>query len=150
MEWLFKEYDDLKLNELYDLLKLRATVFVVEQSCVYLDLDGKDSKASHLMGYKNNKLIAYSRIFAPGVIDKNYARIGRIVTYKKYRGKGIGYNLVQKSIGFCKKRFGKNVIKISAQVYLKKFYNQCGFVEKGRTYMEDGIPHFAMYFNLRQ
>ena len=150
MEWLFKEYDDLKLNELYDLLKLRATVFVVEQSCAYLDLDGKDSEATHLLGYKNNKLIAYSRIFAPGVIEKNYVRIGRIVTYKKYRGKGIGYNLVQKSIGFCKKRFGKNVIKISAQVYLKKFYNQCGFVEKGRTYMEDGIPHFAMYFNLRQ
>lgn len=147
MEWSFKEYEELKLSELYDLLKLRASVFVVEQSCAYLDLDGKDPLATHLMGYQKNKLIAYSRIFAPGAFEKKYARIGRIVTQKKSRRKGIGYNLVQKSVGFCKERFGDKIIKISAQVYLKNFYNQCGFVEKGKTYMEDGIPHCAMYFN---
>lgn len=147
MEWSFKEYNELKLSELYELLRLRSSVFVVEQSCAYLDLDGKDDLATHLVGYQKKKIIVYSRIFALGVIEKNYARIGRIVTRKKNRGKGIGYNLVQKSIQFCKEKFGNKIIKISAQVYLKNFYNQCGFVEKGKIYMEDGIPHCAMYFN---
>ena len=150
MEWRFKEYDQLNLAELYDFLNLRATVFIVEQSCIYLDLDGRDAEATHLMGYKKNKLIAYSRIFAPGIFEKKYVRIGRIVTDKKNRGKGIGHSLVRKSIGFCKERFGNNIIKISAQVYLKNFYKQCGFVERGKTYMEDGIPHCAMYFNHSQ
>jgi ElaA protein len=150
MEWSFKEYNELKLSELYELLRLRSSVFVVEQSCAYLDLDGKDDLATHLVGYQKKKIIAYSRIFAPGVIEKNYARIGRIVTRKKNRGKGIGYSLVQKSIQFCKEKFGNKIIKISAQVYLKNFYNQCGFVEKGKIYMEDGIPHCAMYFNHNQ
>lgn len=147
MEWSFKEYNELKLSELYELLRLRSSVFVVEQSCAYLDLDGKDDLATHLVGYQKKKIIVYSRIFALGVIEKNYARIRRIVTRKKNRGKGIGYNLVQKSIQFCKEKFGNKIIKISAQVYLKNFYNQCGFVEKGKIYMEDGIPHCAMYFN---
>lgn len=150
MEWTFKKYNELNLSELYDLLKLRASVFIVEQSCAYLDLDGKDPEATHLMGYQKNKLISYSRIFAPGEFEKKYARIGRIVTHKENRGKGIGYNLVQKSIEFCKERFGNKIIKISAQLYLKNFYNQCGFVEKGKTYTEDGIPHCAMYFNHSQ
>ena len=147
MEWLFREYEELTLSELYELLKLRASVFVVEQDCPYQDLDGKDSRATHLLGYQKNKLIAYSRIFRPGAFEKKYARIGRIVTHKQNRGKGIGYTLVKKSIAFCKDHFGEQTIKISAQVYLIKFYTQCGFVEKGKTYLEDGIPHCAMYFN---
>lgn len=147
MEWIFKEYNELRLNELYELLKLRAKVFVVEQDCAYQDLDGKDAQATHLLGYKKNKLIAYSRIFRPGSFEKKFARIGRIVTQKQNRGKGIGYTVVQKSISFCKEHFGNQTIKISAQVYLKNFYNQCGFVEKGKIYLEDGIPHCAMFFN---
>mgnify|MGYP001157411578 FL=1 len=146
MEWSFRKYEELTLSELYELLKLRTSVFVVEQNCPYQDLDGKDSQATHLLGYKK-KLIAYSRIFPPGTIDKEHASIGRIITTKQERGKGIGFNLVKKSIGFCKEHFGDQIIKISAQVYLKKFYNQCGFVEKGKIYLEDGIPHCAMYLN---
>mgnify|MGYP001316993647 CR=1 FL=1 len=146
MEWSFRKYEELTLSELYELLKLRTSVFVVEQNCPYQDLDGKDSQATHLLGYKK-KLIAYSRIFPPGTIDKEHASIGRIITTKQERGKGIGFNLVKKSISFCKEHFGDQIIKISAQVYLKKFYNQCGFVEKGKIYLEDGIPHCAMYLN---
>lgn len=146
MEWLFKEYEELTVSELYELLKLRASVFVIEQDCLYQDLDGKDSQATHLLGYKK-KLIAYSRIFPPGTIDKEHARIGRIIITKQYRGKGIGFKLVKKSVSFCKEHFGNQIIKISAQVYLKKFYNQCGFVEKGKIYLEDGIPHCFMYLN---
>ena len=147
MQWSFRAYDELKLNELYDLLELRAKVFVVEQDCTYQDLDRNDSDAIHLLGYKKNKLIAYSRILRAGTIEKKYAMIGRIVTHKQSRGKGIGYSLVQKSIAFCREHFVGQTIKISAQVYLIKFYTQCGFVEKGKTYLEDGIPHCAMYFN---
>ena len=146
MEWLFREYEKLTLSELYELLKLRASVFVVEQDCPYQDLDGKDLQATHLRGYKK-KLIAYSRIFPPGTVDKEHASIGRIITIKQERGKGIGFKLVKKSVTFCREHFGDQIIKISAQVYLKKFYNQCGFVEKGKIYLEDGIPHCSMYLN---
>ena len=146
MEWLFREYEKLTLSELYELLKLRASVFVVEQDCPYQDLDGKDLQATHLLGYKK-KLIAYSRIFPPGTVDKEHASIARIITIKQERGKGIGFKLVKKSVTFCREHFGDQIIKISAQVYLKKFYNQCGFVEKGKIYLEDGIPHCSMYLN---
>ena len=146
MEWLFREYEKLTLSELYELLKLRASVFVVEQDCPYQDLDGKGLQATHLLGYKK-KLIAYSRIFPPGTVDKEHASIGRIITIKQERGKGIGFKLVKKSVTFCREHFGDQIIKISAQVYLKKFYNQCGFVEKGKIYLEDGIPHCSMYLN---
>ena len=147
MEWLFKKYDELRLNELYELLKLRASVFVVEQDCPYLDLDGEDLHATHILGYQKNNLVAYSRILRPGAFEKKHARIGRIVIQKQNRRKGIGFELVQKSIAFCNERFCNQAIKISAQVYLKNFYNQCGFIEKREIYLEDGIPHFAMYLN---
>ena len=147
MEWFFKKHYELRINELYELLKLRASVFVVEQDCPYLDLDGKDSLATHILGYGENKLIAYSRIFRPGALEKKEVRIGRIVVKKQSRGKGLGKELVQKSIAFCQEHFGNQTTKISAQVYLKKFYNQCGFIEKGEIYLEDGIPHCAMYLS---
>lgn len=114
MEWFFKKYDELRINELYELLKLRASVFVVEQDCPYLDLDGKDSLATHMLGYEENKLIAYSRIFRPGALEKKEVRIGRIVVKKQSRGKGLGKELVQKSIAFCQEHFGNQTTKISA------------------------------------
>ena len=83
----FREYEELTLSELYELLKLRASVFVVEQDCPYQDLDGKDSRATHLLGYQKNKLIAYSRIFRPGAFEKKHARIGRVVTQKQEEGR---------------------------------------------------------------
>ena len=145
MEWTFKKFDKLRLAELYDLLKLRASVFVVEQNCSYQDLDEIDHHATHLLGYEKNNLVAYSRIFPLGIIDKKHAIIGRIVTQNKSRGKGLGHELVEKSIDFCREQNIHQTIKISAQVYLKGFYNRLGFVEKGKIYLEDGIPHCAMY-----
>lgn len=150
MEWSFKKFDRLELSELYDILTLRSSVFVVEQECPYQDLDKKDHQATHLLGYTKNDLIAYARIFPPGVIDKKYARIGRVVTQKENRGKGIGFSLVEKSIRYCRDNFVCKTIKISAQVYLKSFYTRMGFVEKGKIYLEDGIPHRAMYLNLKE
>lgn len=147
MRWIFKKFNKLNLEELYDLLKLRASVFVVEQECVYQDLDDKDNQAIHLLGYEKKKLVAYSRIFPPGKKKEKNARITRIVNQKQNRGQGIGFVLVQKSIQFCKEHYGHQTIKISAQVYLKNFYNDIGFVEKGNIYLEDGIPHCAMYFD---
>ena len=147
MKWFFKRYNELRLTELYELLKLRASVFVVEQDCSYLDLDGNDPRAIHILGYKKDNLVAYSRIFRPGELEKKYASIGRIVIQKQSRGNGIGIDLVKKSIVFCKKQFGDQIIKISAQVYLIKFYKKCGFIEKGEVYLEDTIPHISMYLN---
>ena len=89
MEWSLKKHEELKLSELYELLKLRASVFVVEQDCPYLDLDGKDSLATHILGYQRNKLVAYSRVFRPGSFEKKHARIGRIVVQKKSRRKNM-------------------------------------------------------------
>lgn len=149
MEWTFKKFDRLELSELYDILTLRSSVFVVEQECPYQDLDKRDYDAMHLLGYIKNDLIAYSRIFPPGVIDKKFARIGRVVTQKENRGKGIGFSLVEKSIKYCRDNFVCKAIKISAQVYLKSFYTRLGFVERGNIYLEDGIPHCAMYFDLK-
>jgi ElaA protein len=145
MEWSFKKFHKLRLVELYDLLKLRASVFVVEQNCPYQDLDEKDHHATHLLGYQKNNLVAYSRIFPPGIINKKYASISRIVTQNKIRGKGLGHELVKKSIDFCREQNTHQTIKISAQVYLKGFYNRLGFFERGKIYLEDGIPHCAMY-----
>ena len=147
MKWFFKRYNELRLTELYELLKLRASVFVVEQDCSYLDLDGNDPRATHILGYKKDNLVAYSRIFRPGELEKKYASIGRIVIQKQSRGRGIGIDLVKKSIIFCKKQFGDQIIKISAQVYLINFYKKCGFIEKGEVYLEDAIPHISMYLN---
>ena len=95
-------------------------------------------------------MVAYSRIFPPGVFDKNLSRISRIVTRKRSRGNGIGFSLVQKSVEYCREQFGHRVIKISAQVYLKNFYERLGFVEKGKLYLKDGILNCAMYIDFRQ
>jgi ElaA protein len=150
IEWSYKKFDSLDLTELYDVLKLRASVFVVEQDCAYQDLDKKDDQATHVMGYFKKELIAYSRVFAPGVIEKTHAQIGRVVTQKESRGKGVGLSLMKRSISFCRNQFICEAIKISAQVYLKNFYNRLGFIEKGKVYLEDGIPHCAMYFYFDQ
>ena len=102
MEWSLKKYEELKLSELYELLKLRASVFVVEQDCPYLDLDGKDSLATHILGYQRNKLVAYSRVFRPGSFEKKHARIGRIVVQKKAEERASVSNWFTKASLFAK------------------------------------------------
>jgi len=143
VNWTIKRFDELTLDELYNLLQLRNEVFIVEQNCIYKDLDGKDRSAWHLMAIENDKLIAYTRILPPGV-SYNDPAIGRVVTSPSKRRSGIGRELMKRSIEECEKLFGTISITLSAQVYLKSFYGSFGFIVVGEEYLEDGIPHIKM------
>ncbi|MGB3607817.1 MAG: GNAT family N-acetyltransferase [Psychroserpens sp.] len=138
-----KTFTELTSRELYKVLQLRSEVFVVEQDCVYQDLDGKDQKALHVIGFKNDKVVAYTRLFKPGDYFEN-ASIGRVVVRKMERQHAYGYAIMKASIIAIKKYYSTTKIKISAQVYLKRFYNNLEFFEVGESYLEDGIPHIAM------
>ena len=142
-----KSFNELTTVELHDILQLRSDVFVVEQDCVYLDIDGKDDKALHIIGFYNDKVVAYARAFKPGDYFKQ-ASIGRVVVQKAYRDKNYGYDIMNAAIEAVNKRFNENEIKVSAQSYLKRFYNNLGFKETGEEYLEDGIPHIAMFLNI--
>lgn len=125
------------------MLQLRAEVFVVEQDCVYQDVDGKDEKALHVLGYKDNQLVAYTRVFPPGAYFAQ-ASIGRVVVKSSERKHKYGYDVMRTSIKAVKEYYNQTTIKLSAQTYLKTFYNNLGFIEVGEEYLEDGIPHIAM------
>ena len=139
-----KSFSELTTTELYAILQLRSEVFVVEQDCVYQDIDYKDQKSFHILGYKNDKLIAYTRIFKPGDYFKQ-ASIGRVVVEINERKFGYGHVIMKHSIKAIKEYFKENTIKISAQTYLKNFYESHGFIQKGEEYLEDNIPHIAMF-----
>ncbi|GAA4891880.1 GNAT family N-acetyltransferase [Flaviramulus aquimarinus] len=143
LEIKVKSFEELTKQELYDILQLRSEVFVVEQDCVYQDIDGKDQKALHIIGYKNKKLVAYTRIFKPGDYFEA-SSIGRVVVAKNERQFKYGYDIMQASIKAIKNHYNETLIKISAQCYLKKFYTNLGFVSVGNEYLEDNIPHIAM------
>ncbi|GAA4280243.1 GNAT family N-acetyltransferase [Gaetbulibacter aestuarii] len=143
MTTVVKTFEELTKQELYDLLQLRSAVFVVEQDCVYQDLDGKDTKALHVLGFKNDKIVAYTRIFGPGVYFEQ-ASIGRVIVAKNERRHDYGNQIMKASIEAIKERFNETTIKISAQCYLNKFYTNLGFKAFGDTYLEDGIPHVSM------
>ena len=138
-------FSKLSLQELYDLMYLRQEVFVVEQDCPYIDADGKDPKAYHLLGYnKVGQLLACARLLPAGVSYPGHASIGRVVTSPSLRGQGCGKLLMQESIAWCRRLFGESPIKISAQCYLIHFYESFGFRTVGEEYLEDDIPHIAM------
>ncbi len=138
-----KSYHQLTKDELYEVLRLRAEVFVVEQNCPYQDVDNKDQKALHILGYKNDKIIAYTRIFKPNDYFE-FASIGRVVVTQKERKHKYGYQLMEVSINAINNNFNETIIAISAQTYLKKFYNNLGFIQEGTEYLEDDIPHIYM------
>lgn len=143
LKWKIKPFEALNVNELYDLLKLRSEIFVVEQNCVYLDLDGKDKKALHLIGEYDNKIVAYVRLFDAGITFDN-ASIGRVVVDVNYRDRKWGHDLMREAISAIKANFNKEKITIGAQLYLKKFYESHGFVQSSEMYLEDDIPHIEM------
>lgn len=142
---LFKwhKFSELSGNEVYEILALRSDIFVVEQHCVYLDPDGKDLEALHLMGTDQGKLVAYLRLF-PSTEIQNYLVFGRVVTARFARAQGLGKQLLQELIHYCDTHYPDKAIQCSAQYYLKKFYESFGFVAHGNVYDEDGIPHIAM------
>ena len=144
--WKYKCFDELKNQELYDILKLRSMVFVVEQNCVYQDIDDKDLKSWHLLGYHHNELVAYLRIIPQG-ISYPEASIGRVVTHPDYRKKGLGIELMKTGIEKTLNQFNADKIKISAQCYLIKFYSDLGFLAQGEEYLEDDIPHIHMIYS---
>lgn len=143
---IVKKFDELSLYELYDMMKLRQEVFVVEQNCPYLDADGIDLNAYHcLLKNDANELLAYTRIMAEGIVYQGYSSIGRVVSSPTVRGTGIGKALMEETIKASKEILGEDFpIKIGAQTYLLKFYESFGFLSTGEEYLEDGIPHTKM------
>ena len=141
-----KTFKQLSLEELYYLLQLRSQVFVVEQDCVYQDVDGKDQKAIHIIGKKGDKIVGYTRVFKPGDYFKE-ASIGRVVVSENERHLKYGNELMKASIKTIETYFHVNIIKLSAQKYLENFYSNLGFKTIGDPYLEDGIPHISMVKN---
>lgn len=143
INWTLKIFPELTVDELYRILQLRSEVFVVEQNCVFQDMDNKDQKCHHLMGWAGEDLAAYVRIVPPGVSYKEPS-IGRVVSSPKYRGRGAGRQLMETAISETLQLHGNQPIRIGAQLYLKQFYNSLGFEAEGEIYMEDGIEHIEM------
>jgi ElaA protein len=143
IQWKTKPFEALSVNELYDLLKLRSEIFVVEQNCVYLDLDGKDKLALHLFGEFEGKVVAHARLIKPGISFDN-ASIGRVVVDANYRDRKWGHDLMREAITGIALHYGESKITIGAQLYLKKFYESHGFVQTSEMYLEDDIPHIDM------
>lgn len=143
IQWEIKPFEGLSVHQLYDLLKLRSEIFVVEQNCVYLDLDGKDKVALHLFGEYEGKIVAHARLFKAGITFDN-ASIGRVVVAANYRDKKWGHDLMREAIAGIQLYFGESQITIGAQLYLKKFYESHGFVQTSEMYLEDDIPHIEM------
>ncbi|NAS11016.1 GNAT family N-acetyltransferase [Poritiphilus flavus] len=138
-----KRFEELNTTELYAILRLRSEVFVVEQNCVYQDIDAKDEKALHLLGTNKGELAAYTRIFKAGDYAEK-ASIGRVVVDPGHRGHGYGYEIMKASLKAVKENIKEDEVEVSAQTYLKDFYNSLGFSEVGEGYLEDGIPHIRM------
>jgi len=140
--WKVKKWEELKKEELYEILRLRAEIFIVEQECPYQDVDNKDIFSQHLFGKIKNEIVCYTRVF----LNEDPSIIGRLVVKKQFRNKGIGREIMRRSINIISK---EKVIFISAQSYLKEFYESLGFIKKGKEYLEDGIVHIPMYLNSR-
>ncbi|NLM35897.1 MAG: GNAT family N-acetyltransferase [Clostridiales bacterium] len=150
MEWNIKYFNDLSPEELYNILKLRSEIFVVEQQCIYLDCDDKD-KVSYQLFKKNHEgdIIASVRILPKGV-SYNEPSIGRVVVRKDYRRKGIASEMMKIAIDFIKNEFNENAIRISAQLYLLEFYKSVGFLPVSEPYLEDNIPHIEMLHRVKK
>ena len=147
--FIWHDYESISKEQLYDVLSLRQKVFIIEQDCFYEDLDYSDQLANHLLLYKNDRLVGYSRVFPPG-IKYNNASIGRIVTDFEYRGKGYGKSITHESIQFIKKNFPESDITISAQYRLVDFYENLGFENVGSIYLEDNIEHIKMVLKVKK
>jgi len=149
--WRCKSFDELSQLELYSVLQLRTQIFVVEQDCVYQDMDNKDQLSYHMMGFDDSKLVAYTRLIPQGISYQEACSIGRVVVDGSYRKSGIGKDLMHRSIKKCNELFGDaSEICISAQSYLKDFYTNLGFVATGKEYLEDGILHQEMVVSTKQ
>ncbi len=142
-----KEFKELTTEELYEILKLRAEVFVVEQNCPYQDLDDKDQSSYHLFLEDNGQIIAVLRILPENIAYKEMA-IGRLIVKKSYRGKGISRKMMVRAMEFITEDLGKEKIRLSGQAYLTDFYQSLGFEKVSEMYFEDGIEHFEFLYEI--
>jgi ElaA protein len=143
MNWTYKPFAGLTPHELYAILQLRNAVFVVEQQCIFQDADNKDPYCYHVMGWEQTNLVAYTRI-VPAGISYEESSIGRVVVLPTARKNGTGKILMQKSVEILFSLFGKNPVRIGAQLYLQQFYESLGIQQSGPKYFEDGIEHIEM------
>ena len=141
--WASTPFASLAVPDLYDLLQLRSEVFVVEQACLFQDMDGADAQAIHLLGRQGGQLVAYARCFPAGVTFAE-ASIGRVATRLSARGGGLGHRLMEQAMGLIVAHWGPQAIRIGAQAHLKHFYSAHGFIDVGKPYVEDGIDHLEM------
>ena len=145
MELFVRRFDELDIHDLYEIMKLRCDVFIVEQECHYEDIDGRDINAIHVYLKDNNEIVGYLRILDKGVLFKEVS-IGRVIA--KRRRVGIGSELLKAGLIASKKYYNADKIKIEAQVYAKSFYERVGFKVCGAEFLEDGIPHVPMVVEL--
>jgi ElaA protein len=145
MDWFIKRFEELEPYELYDILKKRNEVFVVEQKCIYQDCDDKDRHAYHMFIKENGEIIAYLRILKNGISYKEVS-IGRVLVIRKYRGQGIGRDMMLKALMFIEDTLNEREIRISAQFYLVRFYESLRFMRVSKMYLEDEIPHIEMLY----
>lgn len=141
-----KKFNELKVEELYEILRVRSEVFVVEQNCVYNDQDGKDIESIHIMIVEDTKIMAYLRVIKPGV-SYDDASIGRVLVTSEARKKGLARKIVCAGINYITNNWNENKITIGAQNYLRDFYESLGFEAVSEVYLEDGIPHLDMTYN---
>lgn len=142
-----KHFNELSLHELYEIMRLRQEVFIVEQECPYIDADRQDQQAYHLILKDGEAYAAYARLLPKGISYPDYASIGRVISAPAYRGSGKGRQVMEIAIGHCQRMWPHDAIKIGAQVYALPFYEALGFVGTGENYLEDGIPHQKMILN---
>ena len=145
MELIIKKFDELSADELYEILRARSAVFVVEQNCVYQDLDGKDKAAYHLWYRDEGGIAAYLRVLPQGV-SFSECSVGRVISLR--RREGLGSRLMAEGIRIARERFGAEAIRIEAQAYAQKFYEVCGFCRVSDEFLVDGIPHIEMLYKV--
>ncbi len=144
MRWQWSSFSDLDIHTLYAALKLRQEVFVVEQTCVYLDADGEDTRAFHLLGWSDDALVAYLRVFPPGTTPHPEVVIGRVIVSMPARGQGLSRALMQQAHHHIERLWTPTPVFLSAQSHLKGLYASLGYAVCGPGYDEDGIPHLPM------
>lgn len=147
MNWKIKKFEELTTDELYMILKVRNEVFILEQTCPFLDCDDKDRKSFHMFLEEDNAVIAYCRLLPKGLAYKE-SSIGRVLVSKSYRGKDLAKQLMEKGINFILNNMKEREIKIQAQAYLFKFYSNFGFTPISEEYLEDNIPHIDMIYRI--
>ncbi|UFT99778.1 GNAT family N-acetyltransferase [Radiobacillus kanasensis] len=149
MEWMYKHFEQLTTTELYQIIKARIDVFVLEQECAYSELDNHDQASTHLFLHNGEEVIAYARLLPKGT-TYSQASFGRVLVNQNYRGGGHAKELLQRSIDYILKEWDEEEIKIQGQEYLRHFYSSFGFEEISDVYLEDGIPHVDMILNQKR